>query len=62
MWLADPGRLKLGSEGDDEEQGLTRRFRDGHIKELAGCRIDPMDIFDYQQHRALSRQALKPIN
>ena len=46
---ADPGRLELGPEGDDEQHGQARHPLDDAIQQLQRGRVDPVDIFKDHQ-------------
>ena len=60
--LANPGRLELGAEGYDEQNGQPAHLLDCEIEQLARGRIDPMRILENDQHWFLARQALKLPN
>jgi hypothetical protein len=57
--MAGPGRLELGPECDDEQNGQMLGSLNRNIEEFPRGRIDPLDILEDHQHRLFVRQ---PIN
>jgi hypothetical protein len=58
MRLAAPGRLKLGPEGNHQQDGQARDPVDGQIDQLARGRVDPMRVLENHHQRLLARQTL----
>src|SRR5260370_37492175 len=56
MRLADPGRLKLGAKGRDEEHRQPPDLFDRNVEQLVGAWIGPMEILEDHQYGLPARQ------
>ena len=61
MRLADPGRLDLRPERDDQQHRQIGGAGNRSIEQVERCRIDPMGVLDHDQDRALRRLAVELV-
>ena len=59
MRLAAPGVLKLGAEGDDEQDRQPRYPIDRQVEQLARGRVDPMRVLEDHQDGPAPRQGFE---
>jgi hypothetical protein len=58
LWLAGPGRLELGAERHDQQDGKAANTIDEEVEQLARGRVDPMRVLEDHDHRHLARQTI----
>ena len=59
MRLPDPGRLKLGAEGDDQQHWHARHPLDEQVEQLARAGVDPVHILDNASAPDLAASGLR---
>ena len=59
MRLADPGRLELGAERDDQQHWQIADPLDGEVEQLARGRVNPMRVLENHDHRLPARQTFE---
>ncbi len=61
MRLTAPGGLKLGAEGDDEQDEHPRHTFECQVQQLARGRVDPMRVLENHQNGPAPRQGCELI-
>jgi len=55
MRLTDPGRVELGSVGNNQHRWQPRDELNRHVQQLVRRRVDPMDILVDKEYWTLPR-------
>ena len=61
MWTILPGSFKLGTERQKTEHTARLEFRDMLFKQLQGRGIEPVQVFNDEQHGADLNHLLQPL-
>ena len=61
MRLADPGRLELRPERDDQQHRQIGDAGNRSIEQIERCRIDPVGVLEHDQDGALRRYAVELV-
>ena len=61
MRLIAPGRLKFGTEGDNQQHRHPLCPIHRQVKQLARGRVQPVHVFENHQHRLFPRQRFKLV-
>ena len=61
MRLADPGRLELRPDRDDQQHRQVGGAGNRSVEQIERCRIDPVGVLEHDQHGALRRSAVELV-